>query len=385
MGRMTGPSSSPRASGPTVFLHIGTPKSGTTYLQSRLALNHRRAAAQGLLWPGPEWAAHVAGAQELRELSRGERPAAGGPWDRLVRDAHAWRGDSVLISMEWLAALSTHRAAAAVESLRPSRVEVICTARDLVRSFVAQGQEMTKNYRTWAWAELVDQVLNDKRGRAHRVFWRQQDLPRILERWLGVVPADRVHLVTVPPAGTDPEVLWRRFCSVVGIDGTEFEQPESDNASLGVVSMTLMQRLNVAAGRQDLDLGTYKRAVQTAVGFDVLAPRRKQEQPIAVTDEMDAFLRERSAKMLEEVKGLGVQLHGDWDDLVPGERLRGRLPEEVTERELLDLAAEALVTLAVTSSKEIDELRARDAAGVRGQLRRAAGRVRRAASNARHR
>jgi len=381
---MSAPASTEREH-PTVFLHIGTPKSGTTYLQQRFALNHELAAAQGLLWPGPEWTAHVAGAQELRELRRGERPATGGAWDRLVQDALSWRGDSVLISMEWLAALASHRVATAVESLRPARVEVICTARDLLRSFVAQGQEMTKNYRTWTWSELVDEVLNDKGGRAHRTFWRQQDLPRILQRWLDVVAADRVHLVPVPPAGADPEVLWQRFCSVVGVDGSAFAQPERDNASLGVLSTTLMQRLNLVADAQQLDLATYKRAVQNAVAFDVLAPRRKQEESIGLTEEMDGFLRERSAKMLEEVRSQGVEVHGDWADLVPGDPLRGRLPETVTEGELLQVAAEALVTLAVTTSEEIDGLRAREAARLGPRLSRAAGRARQVARKARRR
>jgi len=44
---------------PTIYLHIGTPKSGTTYLQSRMEANRERAREQGLLWPGPRWGVQV--------------------------------------------------------------------------------------------------------------------------------------------------------------------------------------------------------------------------------------------------------------------------------------------------------------------------------------
>jgi hypothetical protein len=276
-------------------------------------------------------------------------------------------------------------------------VEVICTARDLLRSFVAQGQEMTKNYRTWSWAQFEQEVLEESGGPAAQTFWRQQDVPQIMERWLEVLPADQVHLITVPPAGADPEVLWDRFCAVLGIDGSDFVQPRSDNASLGVVSTALMQRLNVVADSHGLSHPAYKRAVHKAVGVDVLGPRRKQEDPIAVGEDTDRFLRDRSEQMVADLKGLGVDLRGDWDDLVPGQPLRGRSPADVTESELLDLCTDALVTLAVSSTQEIEDLRRRlgergedaEEAGLRPGLRRmrrrARGTVRRARASLRRR
>ncbi len=349
---------------PTIYLHIGTPKSGTTYLQSRIVDNRDRAADQGLLWPGRSWGLHVAAARELRKLAPGERPARRGPWSRLTRRARRWDGRAVLISMEWLSGLKPHQVEAAVRSLEPARVEVICTARDLLRSFVAQGQEMAKNYRTWPWSQLEAEVLEDDGGKARRTFWRQQDLPRILSTWMRYVPADRVHLVTVPPAGADPEVLWRRFCEVVGVDGSEFTVPAHHNASLGVVSTTLMQRLNTVAAAQGMTRDFYQRAVHKTIAAELLGPRRKQEETIGLGDELDRFLRERSERMLADLRDLGVTLHGDWADLVPGPPLTGRRPDTVTDGELLEVAMEALVTLATrytelaerTSPEEEDDL-----------------------------
>lgn len=376
--------------GPTVYLHIGTPKSGTTYLQSRFSVNHERAVAQGMLWPGPSWGRHVNAVRDLRRLEKGETLPAGGAWDKLAREATGWGGDSVLISMEWMASLTPYQLRAALESLEPARVEVILTVRDLLRSFVAQGQEMSKNYRTWTWAQLVEEVRGETDGPASRTFWRQQDVPAILRRWLEVVPGDRVHVVTIPPAGADPGVLWERFCSVVGIDGSDFELPPSDNASLGVVSTTLMQRLNTVAADRGLSHPVYKKVIHKAVGVDILGPRRKQEEPIALSEDMDAFLRVRSEQMVADLRTLDVDLVGEWEDLVPSKPLTGRRPEDVTDSELLALCMEALVTLGVSTTEEIDDLRrqlgrpdpdeeadAGRAPGVKRALRRARGAARR--------
>lgn len=354
---MTSQTPSSSGTAPTVYLHIGTPKSGTTYLQSRFSVNHELAAEQGVLWPGPMWGRHVSAVEELRRLPDGEELPADGPWSTLAEEARDWQGRAVLISMEWMASLTPRQIEIALESLSPARVEVICTARDLVRSFVAQGQEMARNYRPWTWARLVDEVRNDKNGRPARIFWRQQNVPAILRRWLAAVPAERVHLVTVPPAGADPGVLWERFCSVVGVDGSAFAAPTTDNASLGVVSTVLMQRLNAVARAQGVTPPVYKEVLHTALAERVLAPRRTSEGPIGITDDLDQFLRGRSGAMVEELRSLGVDLVGDWADLVPTKRPEGRRPEDVTDRELLKLCMEGLVAMGVSQAEEIERLR----------------------------
>lgn len=358
--------SAPQA--PTVYLHIGTPKSGTTYLQSRFMRNHERAAAQGLLWPGPRWGRHVEAARELVRLRKGQQPAPGGPWSTLVEEIKAWDGDAALVSMEWMVRLEPHQVRAAVESLRPCRVEVVVTVRDLLRSVVAQWQEMTKNYRPWSWEQFVTEMLaEDEQGPARSTFWDQHDVPRILGRWLELLPADQVHVVTVPPSGADPELLWHRFCDVLGIDGSGFAPPTRDNASLGVVSTVLMQRLNVDAEALGLSDRTYKQLVHNAVGRDVLTSRRQAEGPIGVRPEVDAWARQRASGMVEEVRAVGVPVVGDLDELLPGEPLTGRDPSTVTDSELLELCTRVVVELGTKQHERIQDLKERAAAGRGGR------------------
>ena len=347
--------------GPTVFLHVGTPKSGTTYLQSRFANNADRALEQGLLWPGPRWGVHVDAVRDLRTLRRSNELSPDGPWMRLAEQARSWGGPKVLISMEWLSGCRAEHAARAIATLSPARVEIICTARDLLRSFVAQWQEMTKNCHPWSWSMFVEEILEDKGGDVRRRFWNQQDVPEILRKWAKQVPWDRIHLVTVPPRGADPELLWQRFCSVLQIDGSDFEQPPRDNESLGVVSAELMYRVNLAAIEQSLSHDEYQRVMHLRLADQVLAPHRSQEQPITVAPHVDAWIRQRADTLIEDLRGLKVDLVGDLDDLVPREPLTGREPTDVTDDELLTSAVRAIVALGMNQYHDMQLLRAANA------------------------
>jgi len=341
---------------PTVFLHVGTPKSATSYLQSRFEVNAARAAEQGLLWPGPDWDTHVRAARDLWRLPEGQRLDPGGAWSLLARQARGWSGHAVLVSMEWLASCTGHQVAAAVGSLAPCRVEVICTARDLGRNFTAQWQEMMKNYRPWTWQQYVGEITGQRPGPARRHFWRQQDVPGVLERWLRAVPAERVHLVTVPPAGSDPELLWSRFCAVLGIEGCGFAPATRKNVSLGVVSTVLMRHLNVAARAHGLPHRRYQQLIQDRVGREVLAAAGGGEDPIAVSAQTAAWIEEQAARATARIEDLGVDVVGDLHDLVPTDRPPGREPGEVTDTELLRLCAHALVRLGASQQEEITRL-----------------------------
>jgi len=329
-----------------VYLHIGTPKSGTTYLQTRFEVNQDRAGQQGLFWPGPRWGEHVEAVRDLRTL-KGKRLDPAGPWMRLVDSIRAAPGPRALISMEWMSGFTPTEVEVAVRSLAPARVEVICTCRDLLRTFVAQWQEMTKNCRPWSWQQFVDEMLSRDGGAASLQFWRQQDVPKILERWASSVPLDQIHLVTLPRRGADPEVLWHRFCSILGIDGSGFEQPPSVNESLGVVSANLMRRANLVAIDQSMDRIQYQRVLHRRLADSILAPHRDQEASIAVSPDVDRWIRDQAEQQIQAIARLGARLVGDLEELVPGEPLTGRDPSDVSDSELLELSVEAMVKLAM--------------------------------------
>ena len=89
------------------------------------------------------------------------------------------------------------------------------TCRDLGRVLVSAWQEAIKSDLTMTWAEFAAEVQDPAaRGRnPARGFWINHDLAAILATWRQVLPAERIHVVTVPPperrqVSCSPE--WRR-------------------------------------------------------------------------------------------------------------------------------------------------------------------------------
>ena len=93
-----------------VFLHVGVPKSGTTYLQTTMWHNRPALRAQGVLYPGRRRMDHFHACQDLRG-KRGPRP--GGAWDRLRDELSDWPGTG-LVTHEFFAMATAEQAQRAV-------------------------------------------------------------------------------------------------------------------------------------------------------------------------------------------------------------------------------------------------------------------------------
>ena len=99
-----------------VVVHVGAPKSGTTYLQKVLRHNEHDLRRQGVLVAGRTHAELVHAGFVVREDRRLEQlPArAARAWDRVVRDVRAFEGEVAVISYELLAGASREQAARAL-------------------------------------------------------------------------------------------------------------------------------------------------------------------------------------------------------------------------------------------------------------------------------
>jgi hypothetical protein len=357
----------PPSGTPTVYLHIGTPKSGTSYLQARLSANQSALVEQGFYWPQP-WNRQVRAARNVRALRPGRELQPGGPWRALASEIVDWQGSTAIISMEWLVRSQPHQIEAAVASLAPAHVEVVCIARDLARTVPAAWQEGTQNFRTWTWDEFLDAITGERAvsHQLHNEFWSQHDLVDIVRRWSTAVPLERTHLITVPPAGQPPDLLWDRFCAVVGLDGSSFSSPPRDNASLGVVSAQVMRRLNVTLREQGLSRTDYTRLGKHVLGKQVLPERRELEGQITLTDDARRWLSRRSEIMLTELGQLPINVVGDVAELVVPAGATGRDPGDVSDAEMVDAAVAALAGLvAWTAEREKQLIEEKAAASTR--------------------
>ena len=69
------------------------------------------------------------------------------------------------------------------------------------------------------YGEFLDLIRDPDRPSAIASwFWGVQEVPGVVERWGGTLPADHVHLVTVPHPGAPRDLLWERFAGVFGIE-----------------------------------------------------------------------------------------------------------------------------------------------------------------------
>jgi hypothetical protein len=358
-----------------VYLHVGLPKSGTSFVQKVLAANKALLRDRdGLLFPGEGWKDQVAAVRDVRRMGRRPKQTRGA-WRRLLDEITAWPGDSI-VSMEWLCAATPDEVQRILEDLAPAEVHAVFTVRDIGRTLPSSWQEMMQNRKPWTWDEFLDSVTSsDKAGsRAGRRFWSQRDLAALLPRWTAALPADQVHVVTVPPASAAADELWRRMCSVLQVDPTGHRTSDlGDNASLGLESAELMRRVNVAAGAAGFGLTDYHTVYKRVVAKRVLAARRAKESRLAVPESLRDWLEEAAGQQLEVIRSCGAEVVGDLDDLRPAPPGSGIQPQEVQLEELLSAAVDALVGLGrehLETVKALDKAR-KDRAVLRRRLTKA--------------
>jgi hypothetical protein len=337
---------------PRILLHVGAPKTGTSFVQDILFTHREELRELGVLYPADRHDAHFLAALDLMELPWGglEREATG-CWDRLAAEARAWPG-TVIISHEILGRASRLQAARALESLgAPEReVHVVFSARDLVRQIPAEWQENVKHRRTRPYGDFLDHLRDPARSaEVAQWFWGVQEVPDVLDRWASSVPRERVHLVTVPPAGASSTLLWERFASLFGIDPAAFVPTERANASLGVAESTMVRRLNTRLN-DVLDGYGYRRFVREIVVHQHLSQRDSTR--LGLPPEVHDWASSLARSWVSELALRGYDVVGDLDDLIPAPEPRPYVdPDTVEEEQVADAALDALAVMTIEAAR----------------------------------
>lgn len=326
-----------------VYLHVGAMKSATSYLQALLDVNADEVAAQGMLWPSAHKGFLATG--DLLDSKR-ERPGLAGAWEELASQLRA-HGGSALLSNELLGMAGEAKRTRLVEALAPADVRLVITVRDLGRVVPSQWQTGMRNRKTTPWREYVGAICSKEKTAVGSWFWRRQDIPAMVRRWSRLVPLDHITVVTVPPSGSDPDLVGRRFATAVGLDATGFREPAYTNPSLGTVSAELMRRVNERSA--DLEWLQYMWAFKNGLARLVLADRADREPPIALDEQTHRVMTRRARQMIKALDRMAVPVVGDLSDLLPGPPAAAAVdPGSTSVSDLLDAAVDALVGLATT-------------------------------------
>jgi hypothetical protein len=328
---------------PKVFVHVGPHKTGTTFLQAVLQRNKAALAEDGVLWPGTRYGAQR---QAIQEMMRSPRVVEGRAeptrWDRLAAEVVDWPGDAAILSQEGLAAAPLPRIQRLVESLAPAEVHVVHGVRDLTKVIPGGWHTRMRNGHHETWQEYLAAV----RGEADwdPRFWVGQDPRGVFSRWERFVPRERIHVVTVPPSGAPQDLLWQRFCSVVGLEASRYslELPRRLNVSLGTVETEVLRRINARVAGS-MDRGAYERFVQVPVTRRVLVPRPDQTR--YALREPD-WVRARAEEIIAFLRDGGYEITGDLDDLLPAPASGSETaPDDVDLDKALDAATDVIAAL----------------------------------------
>jgi hypothetical protein len=266
---------------------------------------------------------------------------ASGAWSRLVSGIQQWEQDAI-ISHEFFGAADPGQAQRAIDALAPAEVHLVFTARAYHRQISAIWQERLKNL--WR-GRFRDFRLRADGGPLNQWDWRTQDAADVLGRWSCCVPADRIHLVTVPAQGGSPALLWSRFARVCGIDAEACDTSvASPNVSLGVVEAELLRRINTKIDVSFPDPGEPSRLMRGFLAHKLLAPRESER--FSLPPQRADALRPRSESTAAWVNSAGVDVVGSLGDLtIPSTVPVTRQPEEVSDAELAAAATEVAAAM----------------------------------------
>ncbi|WP_017933426.1 hypothetical protein [Nocardioides sp. Iso805N] len=365
-----------------VLLHVGTPKTGTTYLQDVCFRNRPLLEEHRILYPAERFDAHFLAALDLMRLPWGGlEEQAVGAWDRLAAQVRAFDGTAI-ISHEILARATPAQARRALASLGhgdgTTEVHLILSVRDLVRQIPAEWQENVKHRTTTSYADFLAELREPSRsGLIGSWFWAVQELPDIVDRWRAGagdhgLPADRVHLVTVPPPGSPRDLLWERFVETFGLGGIDLDLgTDRANVSLGVPETYLLRQVNLRANDQ-VEPEDYRELVREVLAHRTLSARSGSPR-LALPPSAFDWVSTLTDDWVEELSSQGYDVVGSLADLSGARPAAYADPDAPDLTQVVDAAATSIVALV----NDVGRWRANEArlhaeiADLHGQLSRA--------------
>lgn len=318
-----------------IFLHIGPPKTATTYLQRVLELNAGGLREQGVAVINDQVALRDAASELIGRTAHPSTPLRPGSWASLRNQIIAEKLD-VVMSCERFSLLLAPHARTIIESLPEADVHVLVTLRDAAAHLPSRWQERVKNGGTETWTEFCGMIADDP-------GFRQRMLRMVppLAAWSEVLAADRVKIITVPAPGTDQHAVLDRLCTALGIDVDGLtHDTDVRNPSLGLAEVELVRRLNVQLGHQ-LPRPVQRREIRDFMIRDVLTGRSSSSrlQPSAA-----AFAAARAEVLaaIDLVTRGAHPVHGDLEELVTAQAPPSAPGPPTTEAEVVSAAVDAL-------------------------------------------
>ncbi len=271
----------------TVFVHIGAPAAGGSFLQRQLG-----ASRANLLDAG------IAVVDSLRT--------------DLVHDRGA-DCQTVVFSNPRLAGAPTGRVARVLGRLAGHDVHLIYGMPNVGDALVAEWQRhVVATDREISLSAWVKELASGE----HPSFWRTYDVTDVVGRW--AVSPGGVHVVVAPSGSARAGELWTRFASVIGAPPTAPDELTVGEEPLGPEELELLRRVHArmterraAPGAHELVRETLAREVQ--IGRD---PTRWPQLP----PDHRTWIESQAAGQRDRLASGGYDVIGEMVDLEVDER-----------------------------------------------------------------
>ena len=325
-----------------LFLHVGTPNAGTTYVQTVLWQNVAALRDNGLLLPGNphvQWSA-AKGVTSRRGIVNRTRQRGAAAWTRLAGEIAGWPGAAV-VSHELLAPATREQADSAKHELgTTAEMHLILTVAAWPAQLAGAWQEQVKAGSRLSYDRFLD-LTRSGTGRGG-LFWRVQDVLALAERWRQRIPAQRIHVVTCPPtdsdSAADSALLWQRYASVLGMGDValDLEVPQQ-HVAVGVVETELLRRIHATRDYRFRD-GHRHLWTRRLLAGGLLA--RRPGAPIRLPADRQEWIQQRADAMAAGIERQGYQVVGDLADLGwQPPSADSRLVADVSQDELDEVSA----------------------------------------------
>lgn len=228
-----------------LVFHVGTMKSGTTFLQSMLRKNHSRLLEQGWVYPGASLN-HQHAVYDLApnsvpwsvplELKKNGKLAKG-----LEKQVSLHSKSNVILSAEVLSCLDKDGIAKVVKTFgKPDKV--IFTVRSLSKVIPSAWQQYIKGGGKLSLEKFVNQMR--KQRTSLQGIWKTYAYGHMINNWSQVAPVTTI----VVPSKDKKSNLADLFCESIGLRSESLDcriEKSNSNLSLGYELSEILRSLNL--------------------------------------------------------------------------------------------------------------------------------------------
>ncbi len=339
-----------------LYLHVGLQKTGTSYLQAALLNSRDRLSDAGLdlVPPTKRESFELMVVVRDRYADRRDDESDRNILDRFSRQLADATGSRAVYSQESLAASGPDQVQRLLAACGEREVHVVVTVRDLPRGLPSAWQEELKAGSAVPFGRHLRRLRRQEREGSGRNPWIHLDAPAVLARWGEHLPAERLHVVTVPPSGSAPTLLLERFARVLGVDPSLLEPEDRPaNTSLGLVQAEVLRRVNAELPEEVHRRYVYSEVVKRSFARGVLGAQDGER--ILVPVQHRDWCEEVTARQVERLRGYDVV--GSLDDLACQDRYFAPERQAARQRDVAAASISALATMLAERGTALAERR----------------------------